>query len=324
MIKSFDNEHNSFIVKAGEPIDENIHILGRLEYPDGHIEYHAVNHEDLYAFEPILEHISCPSIRQFTRNWLSLMPEYVFYAPASSSGKYHPASSSGKYHPASSSGKGGLRRHIINVARMMIYITELEFIQAMFETEQIDIMISACLLHDMLKSGWQEDYEQNKHTRRNHPALAADAIACSKDGLLSDDELEMLTDCIRCHMGQWNDNGNLPKPVCSYEFLVHLADYLASRRDISIANNDIVYAFDTQRIFTINSFTKVSSDDLALLKTVMNNTDSINLDDARDLGILRDESEIRDIWKSILESKSASTKQRKYIALAKVIYVNMN
>ena len=44
--------------------------------------------------------------------------------------------------------------------------------------------------------------------------------------------------CISSHMGQWSTDRKsgavLPKPIDEYQMFVHLADYLASRKDLTM------------------------------------------------------------------------------------------
>jgi uncharacterized protein (DUF3820 family) len=56
---------------------------------------------------------------------------------------------------------------------------------------------------------------------------------------LNHNELEFIAMCIESHMGQWStdrkSNVVLPKPVSVYQEFIHLADYLASRKDLTMA-----------------------------------------------------------------------------------------
>ena len=55
---------------------------------------------------------------------------------------------------------------------------------------------------------------------------------------LPNDEIELIATTIESHMGQWNVDRRsktvLPTPENKYQKLVHLADYLASRKDIEV------------------------------------------------------------------------------------------
>ena len=94
----------------------------------------------------------------------------------------------------------------------------------------------AGIMHDSMKSGTDEDYARSKYTKFEHPILAANNIR--KMSGLPDDEIELIATTIESHMGQWNTDRRsktvLPTPENKYQKLVHLADYLASRKDIEV------------------------------------------------------------------------------------------
>lgn len=156
------------------------------------------------------------------------LPEYVWHVGASSTGKYHP-----EY----SLGEGGLMRHMIATLTFLNHIISLE--QYQFSEREKDLMRVAALFHDGLKSGTQDDYNSSKYTKHEHPMMMGRKIM-SYEGKCSLDrqELAFIANCIASHMGQWNTSRNssevLPKPQTLYQQLVHLADYLASRKDLEV------------------------------------------------------------------------------------------
>ena len=101
----------------------------------------------------------------------------------------------------------------------------------------------AAMLHDMLKSGWQGDYDKNKHTDFNHPRLAAEAIMLTTKPFIPEEKRKLIANCIITHMGRWNkdkyaDNPDLPMPEMKLQWLVHTADFIASRKNINIIRED--------------------------------------------------------------------------------------
>ena len=168
--------------------------------------------------------------RKFALILLSNVPDYFFSAPASSSGKYH---------PKNDLGEGGLVRHSISVARMLDHLLE-PYGYFDFNEEQKDLLKIAALFHDCMKSGTQEEYEKNSCTKFLHPLYAANfimtvAIECGYPY----EKAIFIYDAVIAHMGQWNTNKNevgskLPTPVSPRQRILHLADYLASRKDINI------------------------------------------------------------------------------------------
>ena len=122
-------------------------------------------------------------------------------------------------------------------------------------------------------------------------------------------------------MGQWNTDPDdpdfkaLPVPNTDYKYMVHLADYLATRREISFTNNDIVYAFSDQKIQTVKNFIAISDADVIIVSKACDC--EIDMDMAKELGIHRNETDIRTLWKYISETRRVTERQLKYIELAK-------
>ena len=141
------------------------------------------------------------------------------------------ASSTGKYHPTYDLGEGGLLRHTIAATKIACDIVNLE----MFELtdDEKDYIICALLLHDTCKHGIPE----TKYTVHDHPLQAAELVKtfCSKEFANN------VAPLIASHMGQWNtskyDKTVLPKPETKMQKIVHLCDYLASRKYLEVIFN---------------------------------------------------------------------------------------
>jgi uncharacterized protein (DUF3820 family) len=196
---------------------------------------------------PILATIVNEDIREFARVLVDGLPDYIWHVGASSTGKYH---------PAYSLGDGGLMRHQIAVVRFLNYFFELEQYNTKFTSREMDLMRVAGLVHDGRKSGEQTDYENSKYTRFDHPVQMANVIRSYDGQYLKHYEIDCIASCIESHMGQWNtdkkSNNVLPKPENAHQYLIHLADYLASRKDLTMA-------FD--KVETAKATTTASIDD---------------------------------------------------------------
>ena len=179
---------------------------------------------------PILETIVNEDIREFAEVLVDGLPNYIWEVGASSTGKYHP-----QY----SLGEGGLMRHQIAVVRFLNYFFDLEQYSLKFTSREMDLMRVAGLVHDGRKSGEQADYEHSKFTRFEHPVLMANVVRSYDGQYLRHHEIECIANCIESHMGQWNtdkkSNVTLPRPENEHQYLIHLADYLASRKDLTMA-----------------------------------------------------------------------------------------
>lgn len=183
---------------------------------------------------PILATIVNEDIREFAKVLVEGLPNYIWEVGASSTGKYHP-----EY----SLGLGGLMRHQIAVVRFLNYFFELEQYNTKFTSRECDLMRVAGLVHDGRKSGEQSDYQRSKFTKFDHPIQMANVIRGYEGKYLNHDELEFISHCIESHMGQWSTDRKssvvLPKPTDEYQQFVHLADYLASRKDLTMAFDNV-------------------------------------------------------------------------------------
>ncbi len=183
---------------------------------------------------PILATIVNEDIREFAKVLVEGLPNYIWEVGASSTGKYHP-----EY----SLGLGGLMRHQIAVVRFLNYFFDLEQYNTKFTSREMDLMKVAGLVHDGRKSGEHTDYEKSKYTKFDHPIQMANVIRSYDGQYLNHDELEFMAHCVESHMGQWATDKKssvvLPKPMDEYQQFVHLADYLASRKDLTMSFDKI-------------------------------------------------------------------------------------
>lgn len=202
---------------------------------------------------PILATIVNEDIREFAQILVEGLPNYIWEVGASSTGKYH---------PAYSLGAGGLMRHQIAVVRFLNYFFELEQYNTRFTSRECDLMRVAGLVHDGRKSGEQSDYEKSKYTKFNHPVQMANVIRSFDGKYLNHDEIEFVASCIESHMGQWNVDKRsgevLEKPTSDYQHFVHLADYLASRKDLTMAFENIEQPKPQTQIPDINEYKMTS------------------------------------------------------------------
>ena len=154
--------------------------------------------------------IKTEKIKEFVLNFLeNEVPEYF---------KTIPASSSGKYHPASSLGEGGLVRHTISAVKIGHYIIGLKYLDLSQELK--DSVIASLVLHDTFKQGRGDG---TGFTTNDHEIVASEEIR--KAGF------DVIADLVSTHMGEW---GKFSKIETDLQFLVHLADYLASRKTLTI------------------------------------------------------------------------------------------
>lgn len=186
------------------------------------------------VFQEELSWIESLELRAFTKKAIENLPDYFFRVAASSTGKYH---------PAYALGPGGLVRHTKAAARVAHELLRLEM-YGRYEQGQKDIMLAAIILHDGLKHGHETGSSvitEERFTVAEHPVLCADWLRTIPgwEDLLTPQEMDSLTACIKSHMGQWNTDYRsrkeiLPKPITSMEKFVHQCDYLASRKWLTV------------------------------------------------------------------------------------------
>lgn len=206
--------------------------------------------ERLKFVQPILDTFENEDIKEFAIVLLDDFPEYIWHVGASSTGKYH---------PTYSLDEAGLMRHQIAVVRFLNFFLELEQYSSKLTSRERDLIRLSGLIHDGRKSGSQEDYEKSKYTRFNHPMLMADVVRSFDGKYLDHEEIEMVADTISRHMGQWNIDKKtgmeLPKPNNKFARMVHVADYLASRKCLTMDFDEYGYRNDRkQELPDINTY----------------------------------------------------------------------
>ena len=197
-----------------------------------------VSEKELFK-KVILDELSvkAPALCKFSQELLDAMPEYFWTEPASSSGRHH---------PEFSRGEGGLARHSLMVYRWLKMLLEAND-QDM--SEFVPGMVVAALFHDCCKRGLPGSVNL-QYTAFEHPLLSAKFLLDKAEQFAKDNKnfLDMAIEdedafkhnmavaisCIETHMGKWTTSKysdvTLPKPKSPIQFMVHLADYCASRK----------------------------------------------------------------------------------------------
>ena len=190
--------------------------------------------DKVLMFKDEIGWIQNKNIRRFAIEMISVLPDYFFDVPASSTGKYH---------PSYSLGKGGLVRHTKGAVLIAKTLLDLEQYQSEYSEEERDIMLTALLLHDGVKHG----VEGGKYSVITHPTdmvkfIESNDKICKVIDRLT---LDVICNCIASHMGSFNTDRNgveiLPKPTSNMQQFVHLCDFLSSRRFLEINFDKVEY-----------------------------------------------------------------------------------
>jgi hypothetical protein len=177
------------------------------------------NEVKLNFFKEEIQCINDDKLKEFLTNLIINTGDWFFIDPASTSGKYH---------PAFSLGEGGLARH----TKAVFY-----FLNELFRTEMFkiskreeDLLKVASIAHDIRKHTETGGYVKD-HARQG--ALYIMSMYKNTPDLLSEDEARFIAKAIDSHMGIW---GN-PAPSTDSEKILHLTDYIASRKAIMMDFN---------------------------------------------------------------------------------------
>ena len=184
------------------------------------------------VFKVELDRFKNQNVRSSAETILEMIPDYFYEVPASSTGKNH---------PAFSLGEGGLVRHVKVAMRVLEEMFRDEAFGT-YDDYKKDLIRMALILHDGFKSG----LTNTGHTCLEHPVIMSDFILNNTDKLsISEEDAQFVSNLILTHMGPWNKDadGNviMPVPQTREELLVHLCDYMSSRRfiDVCFENNEI-------------------------------------------------------------------------------------
>ena len=174
--------------------------------------------ERLKFFDKELSLIRDTNVKKLTKECLKSADDWFFTEPASSSGKYHPDFAL-EVH--------GLAYHTKAVVYFLCEIIR----SGLYDIDEFhqDLLILSAICHDIKKYG-----DNNVgHTLKNHPELGSsfvEKVNKENKNILSNKDLKYVQECIKKHMGIFGDD----VPKTDDEKILHLADLIASRREISL------------------------------------------------------------------------------------------
>lgn len=164
-----------------------------------------------------------------TRVLSETTPSYFWEVDSSSTGKYHPKMADGT--PITLIG------HTKSATRALRLLLTHPMIASNFDANSIDLMTGAIILHDVAKKGLTE----SKYTVHEHPLLVKE-LRPSNMTQLQNIYFDNMISYIEPHTGPWRRNNYsevvLPIPENYGQYIVHMADWLASRIILHINIDD--------------------------------------------------------------------------------------
>ena len=178
------------------------------------------------VFEGLLNKFETDEIRDYCADMIKEIPDYIFTIPSSTSFKYHNKTQCQPH---------GQIFHILMFAEVMNYVLGLEYVKEKTNERQRDCLRCTPIFHDAIKCG----LNGSQYTVHEHPMLAGEWVRnTSIEHDVDADTKAYIARLCESHMGAWNTDKRsstvLPLPKNKYQTILHLADYLASRKDIEV------------------------------------------------------------------------------------------
>lgn len=199
----------------------------------------AINQEN-EALAPILDEIELihdEAIKSFVRS--ILLKSDLFWII--------PSSFSHKHHPKDEHGEGGNVIHTKRTVRIASTICD----SYTLSQEEKDIVLAACLIHDITK-GIQSEKDGMFQYDPMHPyTVGSFVIDCqrydkefgndtlSSSLFISEDNLQSILRLVRCHLGPWSP---IPEtyPITYMDYIMHVADNVAANLQLYISDSELI------------------------------------------------------------------------------------
>lgn len=167
-----------------------------------------------------LNYIKNEEVKNFTEFVVEKRPSYFDEVPSSSTGKYH---------SPQSNGYGGLMRHTKAVVYFAVKLCDVYNLAPIDR----DVVISACILHDIVKYGIGV---KQPFTTKNHDTEGAKYVQILAKTAPPCKYVEEICKGISAHMGRWKAGATVvfPKDLTEIEQIVHLADVISSCKEVRL------------------------------------------------------------------------------------------
>lgn len=151
------------------------------------------NEQKVAVFKPLLEKFETEEMRLYCTDMIKLIPEYIFFMPSSTSGKFHNATQCQSH---------GQIYHIIMFAEVLNYLLALKCNQEKFKSpQQRDAMRCVPIFHDAWKCGIEGN---GFFTVHEHPMLAGTWVRETKvEHDIDERPKEAIARMCERHSGEW-------------------------------------------------------------------------------------------------------------------------
>jgi len=159
-----------------------------------------------------------------------------------------PSSFSGKYHPGDEHGVGGNVLHTKRVVRVAAILAE----SYSLSDDERNVIIAACLLHDVTKGIADANDDSSFHYDPMHPYTVAKFVqncqvydkeygndSQSTSLFIAEESIQAILRLVRCHLGPWSP---VPEtyPITYLDYIVHVADNIASKIHTVIEDSELI------------------------------------------------------------------------------------
>lgn len=183
--------------------------------------------EKQLVFEQLLKDFETKMFKEYFKDMVAEIPDYIFTMPSSTSGKYHNRTQCEKY---------GQIYHEYMFASILNHRLRLKGNKEKYNTPEVrDCMRCVPVFHDAVKCGWNG----SPYTVHEHPMLAAEWVRNTKvEHDIPSEYKEMIAAMCEVHSGEWTTNKRssvvLPEPRNDMELFIHECDILSSREDLDM------------------------------------------------------------------------------------------
>ena len=184
--------------------------------------------QKIAVFQPLLDKFETEAMRLYCADMIKLIPEYIFFMPSSTSGKFHNTTQCQAH---------GQIYHILMFAEILNYLLSLKHNKEKFKAaQQRDAMRCVPIFHDALKCGLETN---SFFTVHDHPMLAGTWVRDTKvEHDIDDRAKEAIARMCERHSGEWTTSKKskivLPEPENEMEKIIHTCDILSSRNNIDM------------------------------------------------------------------------------------------